>query len=97
MRPRDLLERARRIAAEREAMAKAVDMTAAKAMLLEGFDLAAIRMPLRREFLMRNMTIRYVDPGGAVVERVSLNEHFARRDEPAPDDEGRLIEDEPAD
>jgi hypothetical protein len=80
MRPRDLLKRAKLIAAEREALANVVDMTAVKAWLLQGFDLNQIPMPLRREFLMRGMTIQYVDPDGTVVERVSPDEHFARRD-----------------
>jgi hypothetical protein len=79
-----LLKRAKSIAAEREAMANVVDMTAAKAMLLEGFDLNLIPMPLRREFVMRGMVIQFVDPDGTVVEKVSPNEHFARRDKPAP-------------
>lgn len=93
MRPRDLLKRAELLAAEREATADCVDLTAVKAHLLEGFDLNQIRMPLRREFLMRNMVIQSVAPDGTVVERVSLDEFFARRDKPAPerDEDDTLI------
>ncbi len=86
MRPKEMLERARRIAAEREAIANVVDLTAVKASLLEGFDLTSIPMPLRREFLMRSMVLQSVAPDGTVVDRVSLDEHFDRLAKPAPDD-----------
>lgn len=62
MKPRDLLERARRMAAGRE-------------MTRPGFDLATVdpaTVPphLMREFLRRNLCIEYVAPDGTVTDRV---------------------------
>lgn len=64
MRPKDLLERARRMMADREA--------AAALEAGDPVDLARVPPHKVREWMSRNVVIQYVDPDGTVAGRVRL-------------------------